>query len=126
MLLVGADEQSGGESGKTVLAGNFGGSGQSQPETMLAAFSFMSYNCSQIVDKVITLRDEQWEVYSQSQSLHGLQTTLVFLKWVDIGVIPQRRHLIVLMAQMFYRVGGAGATAGVKQQSSHLNHQRLP
>ena len=109
MLLVGADEQGGGEGTEAHFAGGFRRFRQTKVEAVPAAPGFMPDDSAEVFNHVITLGNNQGQVHLLSQGLHCFQTALVLRKGVNIWVIPEGADLVPLLSPV---VNGVGSTMG--------------
>jgi len=112
LVLVGADEQGGGEGVKAHIFSGPGRFGKTQPEAVPAALRFMPHHPPKVINHVIAFGHYYWQAHCFSQGLHCLQAVLVLGVGVDIGVIPESAYLVALLPPIFDGVGGAvGAAA---------------
>jgi len=122
VLLMGADKQRGGKSIEVPFAGNPGGSGETHPEAVPAAFVFMADHLAEVIDDFISFADSQGSFQLSCQCFHRLQTLLVFRIRVDIRVVPEGTDIIPLFPPVIDGVGGTMGAAYVNQQLFHSDH----
>ena len=73
----------------------------------------MPYHPVEVFNHVITLGNNQWQVYILRQGFHCLQAVLVLGIGVDIGVIPEGADFIPLLPPVVSSIGGTVGTAAV-------------
>ena len=73
----------------------------------------MPYHLAEVFNHVITLGNNQWQVYILRQGFHGFQAVLVLHIGVNIGIIPEGAGLIPLLPPVVNGIGGAVGTAAV-------------
>ncbi len=115
MLLLRADQQGGGEGGKTVPVGVFGCFEEPHLEAVVAPVAFVPDDPAKILNEIVPLFDKQGQVCLLRQRLHAFKTLLVFLVGVDIRVIPVSTGFVPLLPPVLYRISGAVRAANVNQ-----------
>ncbi len=111
MLLVGADEQGGGEGVAVQLAGGRRRPGEAQFEAVAAALGFVAGDAAEILGHVVAFDDRQRKFQLRRQRFHRLQALLVLRVGVDIGVVPDAADVVALPPPVLHGIGGAVGAA---------------
>jgi hypothetical protein len=119
VLLMGTDEQGGGESIKAVIKSSFCRSGEAETETFPAAFRFVAGDPAEIFYQVIAVIHDKRKISLISEFLHAGESGLVLGIGVDIGVVPERANFIILPTPVFHRIGRAVSAADMDEDIIH-------
>jgi len=106
MCLIGAYEQCGGKRVKTFFSGDLCGTGQPYVEAGGAAFPFAlvaDYE-SEVFEHVVTLSDDQGNVFCFGECLHCLKTLSMLAEGVDVGIVPEGGNVETMLFQVFNHV----------------------
>ena len=114
VVLVGADEEGGGEGGKAVLRGVPGHPVQTHFVALAAAVVDIAGDDAHEVAQAIFLQHDQLQRDGGGVGHQGIAACFILLIGVDVGVIPQTHRLDTLGAERLDAADRAGGAAAMQ------------
>ena len=119
VVLVGADQEGGGEVGEAVFRGEAGGLLQAGGVAVGAPVLDVPRHRLDEAPQAVLLPDRQVQADGGGVVHQGVPPGLVLLIGVDVGVIPESGGLDALVPKAFHTVDAARRTADVEQEVLH-------
>lgn len=119
MFLIRADKKGCGEGWKLILPGDYSSPLKTHAEAVGAALILMSYHSSKIGDDIVSIGNDEGQIYRLGKRPHRFKAISMLGEGVNVRVVPVDGNIKVHFPEPIDCRNGTRSAAGVKQYFFH-------